>query len=302
MLRLFIVCCLLLTSCDDPIKEKQLFKLVTFHQGLAEHPADIIEIKDQLVISELLNNQVIFVDKQMTQIQTVIKQFNNNTFSAPHFFSKTETALYFSEGWGNAIFSITDQSNGVNQKLPVDKSLNAPHGLCVRNGWLYIAEALNSRILRLNLQSPSQIEVFKDTAKTIAFGRQLLCTDEGIWVSNSYENKPGLNPGTGSNILLIRDFQSGLTEIITQFPDTNTTGIAIAQSHYLIIGQMDANQIRVYDLHSNTLLEQKLELPKKAGPPYGIYYSDNSNKLWVSLIGDINQKQFAGGIAEYQIN
>ena len=71
-----------------------------------------------------------------------------------------------------------------------DLSLNAPHGICVRkNGeWLYIADSLNSRLVRVSLQS-QRWQVFPDHDRRVAYGRQLLCREDGLWLAERYLDK-----------------------------------------------------------------------------------------------------------------
>ena len=280
--------------------------LIDFKEGLFEHPADIIEFNEHFWVTELLSSKVVQVDFGFSSIsQSLIHPNPKKSFRSPHNLTVDENSLFFSGGWGSSIYSY-DQSLTKFKEIPEKKNqnnikLNAPHGICRQDNWLYIADSLNSRLIRFDVDNPNKIEIFADKKRRIAYGRQIICSESGIWISNSYEKKEGLNPGNGANIIKINDFSSGKSEIITIFPNTNITGIYIHDNRFLITAKWHANSISIYDIKRNKELDS-IELPSLyAGVPYSMFFSTTTEKLYITFIGDLYGKKNKGGIAIYKI-
>ena len=285
---------------------KLSIQLENFQQGLFEHPADIIEFKDSFWVTELLSNHVIQSDLALSKsLKTVSHPIPNNHFKSPHYLSADDNLLFVSDGWGSSIYAFDKTLNKFKEythKNDSDKfKLNAPHGICRRDNWLYIADSLNSRLIRVDINFPEKFEIFADHDKLIAYGRQLLCEKDSLWLSNSYENRAGLNTGTGSNVLKITNFDSGRAEIITQFANGNITGIHLHQRRYLITAQWRINSISIFDTKRKEHIGY-VELPQPyAGVPYGMFFSKKTKRLYITFIGDIYGKNNKGGIAVYTI-
>ena len=288
------------------LKPSITITLIDFKKGLFEHPADIIEFKEKFWVTELLSSKIVQVDLGFSSISQVLTHPNpKKEFRSPHNIAIDENSLFFSAGWGSSIY-IFDQSLSNFKEIPAKKNqtnikLNAPHGICRQGNWLYIADSLNSRLIRMDINSLEKVEIFADHDKLIAYGRQLLCEKDSIWLSNSYEKREGLNTGNGSNVLKITDFNSGQAEVITQFLNTNITGIYLHQQRYLITAQWHTNSISIFDTKQKQIIGYA-ELPKPyAGVPYGMFFSDTTKRLYITYIGDIYGKQNKGGIGVYKI-
>ena len=112
-----------------------------------------------------------------------------------------------------------------------------------------------------------------------------------------------MNSGQGSNILLIKNFESGVSETVLSFEYSNITGINIIKNRYLITALWHANKVVVYDLKKRKFIEKAFERsPEPSGPAYGIYYAPKQKRLYIAYIGDIFNKTHKGGIAEYRLN
>ena len=281
-------------------------KLESFNQGIFEHPADIIEFNGTFWVTELLSSKVIQTNFDMSRAQHSLRHPNpKKKFSSPHHLAADENTLFFSGGWGSSIYSfnrsLSEFSEIKNKNSSKKSGLNAPHGICRQGKWLYIADSLNSRLLRIDVNSPTNSEVFTDHNQLISYGRQIICTDNDIWVSNSYEKREGLNVGKGSNVLKISDFSSGKAEIVTKFPNTNITGIYLHNDRFLFTAQWHANSISIFDIKTQKTINHLQLPPSSAGVPYGMFFSNNTNRLYISFIGDIYGKKNKGGIAVYTV-
>lgn len=268
------------------------------------HPADIIEFNGKVYITELLNSRVAISDFNLSKpTDFLIHPNKKQRFGSPHHLSQDGENLYISAGWGRSIYQFSSDLKTF-AELPSDRSLlHAPHGICRQGNWLYIADSLNSRLLRININAPDQYEIFADHAKRVAYGRQLICTQDEIWLSNSYEKREGLNTGTGANVLRINNFESGNSDIITTFPNSNITGIYLHKNRYLFTALWHQNNISVFDIKKKKILDTTVTLPQeRVGPAYGMYYSETNHKLYIAFIGDIYNKQYKGGIGVYSLN
>lgn len=285
------------------LKRDLQIELVSFEQGLFEHPAEVIEFKGELWVTELLAKRVSAFDLSLSKVnQHFTHPQQGDSFASPHHFSKDENTLFFSEGWGKRIFSYDGQdAESLKEVSGTKYPLKAPHGICRDGSWLYVADSLHSRLIRFDLTTFNVADVFADKTKKVSYGRQIVCRDGQVWISNSYERREGLNTGEGANVLHIEDFDSGVAKEVVAFPNTNITGLTIYHDRYLLIAQWHGNKIKVFDLQTNTLLDTQIELPKPyAGPPYGITYVPQTGLLYVAFIGDIYTKKNKGGIAVYR--
>lgn len=289
--------CLVLASCLHKPDNSPDFQLLDFHTGSIEYPSELVEFGGQLWVSELLSKRVITLDASFAQVTGTLTHPNRkDRFRSPHHFAMDGDRLYFSEGWGNRIFAYDGQT-----VESFDLELNAPHGICRQGDWLYIADSLNSRLVRVSVTKPDRLQVYSDPKNRIAYGRQILCRNDGIWVANSYEQREGLNPGVGGNVIVITDFTAGLDKVVAELPHTNITGIAVIEDRILLIGQWQTGRIEMRDLSATYRAPKELPLPNEnAGPPYGMYYSQADDLLYVAFIGDIFTKSHQGGIAVYK--
>jgi len=276
--------------------------LIDYKTGF-NHPADLIEFNDQFIVAELLDKRIAISDKNLNIPKQYLKHpIEKNKFRSPHHVAIDKKNLFISAGWGKSIYQFDKSFTQFTEHPTNALRLNAPHGICRQDKWLYIADSLNSRLLRVDLNNTEKYEEFSDVDSLIAYGRQIQCTKDAIWVSNSYEKREGLNPGNGANVLKISDFNSGKAEVIAEFPNTNITGIYLHNDRFLFTAQWHGNKISVYDTLKKQYLEQTIKLPKgNPGVAYGIYYSNNTNKLYIAFIGDIFGKQHKGGIGVYNI-
>ena len=308
LVSLLILC---LTIYLTNIKENlvPVFSLrSTLFEG-SNYPSDILFHDDKIWLTELRGNRVsayplsAFSDPDLATPITSSSKINS-----PHFLTSNGNLMFVSAGWGEDIYkksAAVDSEFEVTDFSPL--TLKAPHGLCIKDGWLYVADSLNSRLVRKKLESDllTNIEpqIFSDTQSKISYVRQIRCDEAGVWLVNSYENRPGLNLGKGSNILLVKNFMSGEVDIKYESLTSNATGMELINGRYLIVGLWQANKIVMLDLKNrdNELLE--LELPKPyAGPPYGMNYSAEDKKLYVAFIGDLYKEGNFGGVATYDIS
>ena len=278
-------------------------------QGGIEHPAHVIDVDDQRYATELFNNRIVqWANGQFPNIAPVLRDIPSSAYDlqSPHFLYLTaDRELLISEGWGSQVQYLNiDDGQLTALTLPDGLTLNAPHGVCIDQAqqWIYIADSLHSRIVRINVKQPAQWQVYPDHKLQVAYGRQLLCRNDGIWLANSYEERPGLNPGKGSNVLRISHFDGGRAEVMAQFDDTNITGLAVVDERWLIVGLWGHYQtLAIIDLEDGA---EMVTLPRRhdlSGPPYGLSYKAASRELLVAYIGDIRNRTNAGGIVVYRV-
>ena len=200
--------------------------------------------------------------------------------------------------------TIFPSGSSIRYTGPSDRALNAPHGICQRRGdsWIYVADSLNSRLLRFKNTNVPQWEIFPDIERLVSYGRQLLCLPDSVWLSNSYEDRDGLNPGIGSNILRIAEFKSGRLEVIASFPNVNITGLEVINGRWIIVGLWgDQNRLLMIDArgqHNPVSIDSPESVP---GPPYGFFYDKKSEQLLVAFIGNIHDNSHSGAIVAYSV-
>ncbi|MDG2075272.1 MAG: hypothetical protein P8J24_01845 [Arenicellales bacterium] len=284
------------------------FKLVpvALVVGEIDHPAHVVQRGGRRWAAEVISNRVVSwpIGRPVEQITASVGTLID-PLASPHFLHVMEGArILVSEGWGQRIRMVDTQAMRVID-LPTasDLSLNAPHGICVRDTgeWLYIADSLNSRLVRVSLQS-QRWQVFADHDRRVAYGRQLLCREDGLWLANSHENRAGLNPGIGSNVLRINDFESGRSEVMAAFGDANMTGLEVVDDRWLLVGLWGQRQtIGVVDLLSESAVTYLPSRDDITGPPYGFFFDTASRELLVAYLGDIRGRSQTGGFAVYHV-
>ncbi len=278
------------------------FRLSEWHQGHLQHPTDAIVIGGELWVTELYRNRLVRLDRETDgQFAAGAPTVFAEGIKAPHFLAIDSRHLYASEGWGRAVVRVDPQLAVVVSTVETGTTLNAPHGLCVADGRIHIADSLNSRLVRVGLDGGAA-EVFGDEDRRVGYVRQLLCTDRGLFLANTYERREGINPGEGSNILLVEDFENGKVREIAAYRGTGTTGLALATNRYLVVSLWHAGRILVYDLEAPDDDPRTLEIPDgPTGPPYGLYYDEHERRLYASFMGDIFEHRHHGGIAVYSL-
>ena len=279
--------------------------LRTTHAGRLDHPAHVVRFRDFYIAAELFNERLAVADgEDFSNTVYVDKTKTGTSLRSPHFIAPSnEPGIFFSEGWGSGIIHIPNAEHAEITRYPgpSNQRFNAPHGVCqAKDGWVYVADSLNSRLVRYRQPGGSPFEVFADHDRQVGYGRQILCRDDGVWLSNSYEKKEGINPGEGSNVLRITDFDSGKAEVMVTFRRANMTGIGIIEDRWLLVGLWsDTMQTLMVDLQGR---EKMSRLPRPdtiPGPPYGITVDEDMKEIFISYPGDILNKTDPGGYAVY---
>jgi len=139
----------------------------------------------------------------------------------------------------------------------------------------------------------SSWEVFKDINNQISYSRQLVCKNDAIWISNSYERRKGLNIGQGSNVLKIKDFSSGKVQVMYEEKSFNITGI-LPLNNILLVAYWVNNNIIAVNLKTNkiTLVEGS---QNKLGIPYGFFENKDTGQIIATYFGDFHTN--IGGLA-----
>jgi hypothetical protein len=145
-------------------------------------------------------------------------------------------------------------------------------------------------------------EVFADHKKLVSYGRQLVCEKDGLWLSNSYEDREGLNPGRGSNVLHINDFTSGEATVVADFPEVNMTGLVRLNRQWLVVGLWGArNQLALVSTNGSAIVKPIQPINDLPGPPYGLYFDEDRSELLATYIGSIHDRAHPGGLAVYPV-
>lgn len=268
-----------------------------------QHPTDIVKFKGRYVATELYNDRLaIFDDLQLRNLEYFEPARINRKFSAPHFLAITpRDTLLISNGWGDSIVEIENlEGRGWKEFNGIDKKFSAPHGLCVDNaGWIYVGDSLNSRLVRFRDIQGRDWQVFADLDRQISYIRQLVCRDGVVWVSNSYENRPGLNPGQGGTVLAITDFSSGRAATVFSFEKANITGVLPINDNDLLVGLWGIRrQLLLFDIKGQTA---KVFKRSELGTPYGMHFDNAASQVLVAHIGKLadRDRENIGGIAVY---
>jgi hypothetical protein len=263
------------------------------------NPADIIYFQGKYVATELLTNRLaIFEYPDFQGFEHFDPASIGQAFQSPHYLAVSPTGgLLISNGWGSSIVQIDNLAGDGWMKFSgMGKKFNAPHGICVdQRGWIYVGDSLNSRLVRFKDMSGQDWQVFSDTDKKISYIRKLLCRDDGVWISNSYEQRAGLNPGVGSNILRVTDFDSGLVEELAAIEFSNITGILPVGDGSVLVGLWSKlSKVGIVDLTTRQL-HQAPRIRNGLGTPYSFWRDKNSGTLFVTHTGALDAKDSRTG-------
>ncbi len=279
---------------DQPYTVAEILKELAI-----EKPASMVKFKDHYVATELINNRLaISSDDSFSKVSFFNPRNIGKSFQSPHFLAVSpQETLLISNGWGNSIIEIEDLKGGgwkmFNGKVGKGKKFNAPHGLCVSdNGWIYVGDSLNSRIVRFRDMSGTDFEVFSDNDKLVSYSRQLVCEGDSLWVSNSYENREGLNKGNGANVLRIDDFSSGKAEVVFALEGVTFSGIAPLGKRLMVAVWAGKKSVIDVDLASGRY-EPVEQSSNELGVPYGLF--TEKGRIFVTYFGDFEKNN--GGIA-----
>ena len=281
------------------------------YTGSLTHPAQVIRIGDMHLGGELFSNDLVLSESPefKTQERLVLRDKKSHsvvTLGSPHFLEAFDTnRVLVSEGWGSNIALIDMESGEVSRFGDRQgRGFNAPHGVCLdaSSGWVYVTDSLNSRLVRYQPGDAGPAEVFADHKKLVSYGRQLLCDEDGLWLSNSYEDREGLNPGRGSNVLHINDFTSGEATVVADFPEVNMTGLVRLNRQWLVVALWGAhNQLALVSTNPSSsvvLIDPIAALP---GPPYGLFFDRERSELLATYIGSIHDRAHPGGLVVYPV-
>lgn len=285
-----------------PQENQYSLRITGKHEHPALHnPADIIQFQGKYVATELYKNRLaIFDDLQFSNLRHFDPQKIGKRFRSPHFLAVTpQNSLLISNGWGNSIIEIQDlEGKGWKEFHGFEPPFRAPHGICVdRDGWIYVGDSLNSRLVRFKDMDGTDWQVFADHEKKISYIRELHCKDDGVWISNSYEKREGLNPGNGSNVLKITNFPSGEVEVIHAVNDSNITGF-IAVDDSLYVNLFKGQSVHEVKLTGKESLNTDQIIRRGSiglGVPYGTYSAPEGDLHLISYFGKFDSPDNLGG-------
>lgn len=278
---------LVLGACSKQEAElPELILVAEYNEGM-EHPTQLIFSENKAWLAQL-NAKSMSVFGAFPRDSTLQELASDTPIESPHFMVANDDGVFVSEGRGTEVsfFPHDISKPGRSIELSLDKPMQRPHGVCIDDdNWLYVADSVNSRLIRTHLID-GKTEIFADVDRKIAYGRQLLCRDDGIWVANSYEKAFKLNPGNGGNVLRITDFSSGQVETIVSFPKNNTTGIEVINDRLLLIGRWSgARDIVMFDLLEQQLIGTLFTSTVDLDAPYGMYLDEEKRHLYVAFLG-----------------
>lgn len=253
------------------------------------NPADILEFEGRLVVTELLTNRLAILDyPDFKGFEYFHPESIGESFQSPHYMAKApDGGLLISNGWGSSIVRIDDlKGAGWTRFSGKGRKFNAPHGICVdADGWIYVGDSLNSRVVRFRDMEGAGWQVFRDVDRKISYVRKLHCDESGVWISNSYEARPGLNPGRGSSILRIVDFDSGRVEELFAIENSNITGILPIKGNTLLVGLWGKEAaIGLLELGEKTFSVAP-RVRDGLGIPYGFLRQQGTGFLFVTHTG-----------------
>lgn len=289
----------LMISCAE--KQEKVELVSTYKKGF-KHPTQVLIYGDTFIVAEM-QTPILYRVKTLDKITESDKEFigsdSNIVLNSPHFMTISNDNVYVTEGRGSNIASFSLTNSQDSNRVLSGELLNRPHGICFdKKGWMYITDSVNSRLVRVN-DKTKELQVFEDKQKRIAYGRQILCRDDGIWLSNSYEKAFQLNQGTGSNILKISDFDSGESEIVIEYKDTNMTGLAVLDNRYLVVGRWNKKfDVVLYDLKLKKEVRKLYVYDKALDAPYGITVDEKKRKFYIAFLGlgEDRSEGKAGGV------
>ena len=281
------------------------------YSGNLQHPAQVIRLGDRYLAGELFSNELVLSESLgfETHERLVLRDKKSHsviTLGSPHFFEPFDAnRVLVSEGWGSNVALVEIASGEVSRFGDAGgRGFDAPHGICfdATSGWIYVADSLHSRLVRYRPLDTSPAEVFADHQKLVSYGRQLLCEEDGLWLSNSYEDRDGLNPGKGSNVLHISDFASGKANVVAQFPEVNMTGLVRLNKNWIVVGLWSAhNQLALVSTDGSAVVKPMQPITNLPGPPYGLFFDDDRSELLATYIGSIHDRAHPGGLAVYPV-
>ena len=292
---------------DDPVP---ILGKPIVYSGNLQHPAQVIRLGDRYLAGELFSNELVLSESLgfENHERLVLRDKKHHsviTLGSPHFIDAFDTSrALVSEGWGSNVALVEIASGEVSRFGNAGgRGLNAPHGICfdAASGWIYVADSLNSRLVRYRPLDTSPAEVFADHEELVSYGRQLLCEEDGLWLSNSYEDRDGLNPGNGSNVLHISNFSSGKASVVAHFPEVNMTGLVRLNKNWIVVGLWSAhNQLALVSTDGGVVkpIQPINDLP---GPPYGLFFDEDRSELLATYIGSIHDRAHPGGLAVYPV-
>lgn len=264
------------------------------------NPADIVRFRGKYVASELYRNRLaIFDDLAFSGLRHFDPQAIGKKFAAPHYLAVTpRDTLLISNGWGSSVVEIADLDGaGWKEYSGHDRKFNAPHGVCTdRSGWIYVGDSLNSRLVRFLDMDGRGFEEFADINRRIGYIRQMICADDGVWLANSYEKRPGINPGRGGSILRIRDFASGRAEEFAATPSSNTTAVLPLPEGVLWAEWTGGQRIWIADRKARQ--REPLKPDPGLGVPYGFFHEPQERRILVAHFGGFDWQHQRGGILE----
>jgi len=299
---------LLLFGCSE--RDKPLvFEAGFISRGVVENPSDIIRYNGKYIIPEIYNNRLAIIDSIDAKANEVTYFDGKNIgkeIKAPHNLAISPWGtLLVSNGWGSSIFEIDGlDGSGWQEFFGIDKKLRAPHGICVdKEGWIYVGDSLNSRLVRFKDMQGKDWQVFADHDKKISYVRQLVCNEDGVWAANSYEKRKGLNPGQGSNALLISDFNSGKVQEIVKVPGDNMVGVQPLDDQIAITLWHGYPNIGIFEKQNQNNVIKFTDFPLELGTPYSVYHESDKNRMIFAFFGALKDKGKAnpGGLAELKI-
>jgi hypothetical protein len=277
----------LLASCAPREPEIPELKLVAKYREGIQSPTQLIFANGKAWLAQL-HARSLFVYDNFPDANSLRELTSDSDIESPHFMAASQDGVYVSEGRGSevSLFTFENDAPGKAITLQLETPMNRPHGVCIdKDNWLYIADSVNSRLIRTQLPD-GKTEIFTDVEKKIAYGRQLLCRDDGVWIANSYEKAFKLNAGNGGNILRITDFSSGLLETVVSFPHNNTTGIEIINNRLLLIGRWSgARDIVMYDLQEKQIIGTLFTSDVELDAPYGMFLDEANRRLYITFLG-----------------
>lgn len=273
--------------------------------GLARAPAlhnpgDLVRFQGRFVATEIFDQRLaIFDDLALGGLRHFDPEAIGERLESPQFLAVSPRGtLLISEGWGDRIVEIADlEGGGWRAFAGVGTPFRAPHGICVdRQGWIYVADSMNSRIVRFRNLEGSGWQVFADRGRRVAFVRELVCRDGRVWAANNYEDRPGLNPGSGANILRIDDFASGEAAVVWADAGEGVTGMAVV-GRSILIGLWHAMSVLQLDLDGEVLGEVAGSRAA-IGVPYGML-ADDGGAVIATYFGEMADegRRNRGGLA-----
>ncbi len=276
----------------------------TYRHPELKNPADIIRYKNKFVVAELNTGRLaIFDDLKFYNFRHFDPKSINKSLGSPHFLSISPwNTLLISNGWGQSIIEIKElDGTGWKEFSGFDPGFRAPHGICVdTDGWIYVGDSLNSRLVRFKDMQGKDWQVFADHDKKIGYIRELVCREGAVWASNSYEQREGINPGVGANIIKITDFASGRIQEILPTPQSNTTGMMVVDQK-ILFGFFALTTIMGGIEGKPTLQEIAPPNYQGLGVPYGMFSWPDEGLYLATFFGQFEDKNNLGGFIRFHL-